>query len=201
MARSTHAYTAWVPGFVAGGLLGLLLQRRQQELSKKSSIEFDRPPLTEEQKDALASMAQALATRGKGILAADESTPTVRIYFGLVRMGCPHRGAEPTESGANMSCHVCVSSTGEPVQIEDAVVHASEKSPYPCPLSPDLILCPLSSMRWYSRGKKWGRRVQKGRSTPVGTSHPHGRVNLKVVEGIIIDIYIQVCEVLVCFFL
>lgn len=35
------------------------------------------PPLTEEQKDALASTAQRLATRGKGILAADESTPTV----------------------------------------------------------------------------------------------------------------------------
>ncbi|CAM9316515.1 unnamed protein product [Ectocarpus sp. 6 AP-2014] len=35
------------------------------------------PSLSEEQKDALASTAQALATRGKGILAADESTPTI----------------------------------------------------------------------------------------------------------------------------
>ncbi|CAN0200053.1 unnamed protein product, partial [Laminaria digitata] len=37
----------------------------------------DLPTLTDEEKDALASTAQALATRGKGILAADESTPTV----------------------------------------------------------------------------------------------------------------------------
>lgn len=43
------------------------------------------PPLSEEQKDALASTAQALATRGKGILAADESTPTVRKLPGV---GC-----------------------------------------------------------------------------------------------------------------
>ena len=38
----------------------------------------DLPPLTDEQKDALASTAQALSTRGKGILAADESISTVR---------------------------------------------------------------------------------------------------------------------------
>lgn len=38
----------------------------------------DLPTLTDEEKAALASTAQALATRGKGILAADESTPTVR---------------------------------------------------------------------------------------------------------------------------
>lgn len=87
MARSTHAYTAWIPGFVAGGLLGLLLQRWQRELSKKGSTDIDLPPLTEEQKAALASTAQALATRGKGILAADESTPTVRTGLGLVRAG------------------------------------------------------------------------------------------------------------------
>lgn len=37
----------------------------------------DLPQLTDDQKDALASTAQTLATRGKGILAADESTPTV----------------------------------------------------------------------------------------------------------------------------
>lgn len=36
------------------------------------------PHLTEQQKEALAATAQALATRGKGILAADESTRTVR---------------------------------------------------------------------------------------------------------------------------
>lgn len=84
MARSTHAYTAWIPGFVAGGLLGLLLWQREQ--SKEGSTDIDLPPLTEEQKAALASTAQALATRGKGILAADESTPTVRIGLGLVRV-------------------------------------------------------------------------------------------------------------------
>lgn len=36
------------------------------------------PPLSEEQRNSLASTAQALAARGKGILAADESTRTVR---------------------------------------------------------------------------------------------------------------------------
>lgn len=35
-------------------------------------------PLTEEEKEELAATARALATRGKGILAADESTRTVR---------------------------------------------------------------------------------------------------------------------------
>lgn len=35
------------------------------------------PPLTDDQKDALAATAQTLATRGKGILAADESPRTV----------------------------------------------------------------------------------------------------------------------------
>lgn len=35
------------------------------------------PQLTEKEKEALAATAQALATRGKGILAADESTRTV----------------------------------------------------------------------------------------------------------------------------
>lgn len=41
----------------------------------------DLPPLTEDQKEALVATAQALATRGRGILAADESTPTVRKVF------------------------------------------------------------------------------------------------------------------------
>lgn len=98
MARSTHTYTAWIPGFVAGGLLGVLLLRWQREPSKESS-NIDLPPLTAEQKDALSSTAKALATRGKGILAADESTPTVRAAFrvGSGWAGCPHSGAEHTE--------------------------------------------------------------------------------------------------------
>lgn len=37
----------------------------------------DLPPLTTEQKEALAETAQALSSRGRGILAADESNPTV----------------------------------------------------------------------------------------------------------------------------
>lgn len=98
MARSTHAYTAWIPGFVAGGLVALLLQRWQREGTKTCGdragaadtlVEFGEdgalPPLSEEQKAGLASTAQALATRGKGILAADESTPTVRNLLGV---GC-----------------------------------------------------------------------------------------------------------------
>eukprot|EP00904_Undaria_pinnatifida_P009402 jgi/Undpi1/5592/HiC_scaffold_2.g00868.m1 len=39
--------------------------------------DHDLPSLSDEEKDALAATARALATRGKGILAADESTPTI----------------------------------------------------------------------------------------------------------------------------
>lgn len=95
MARSTLAY----PGLAAAGgaLACLLLLQVQQQRAKKAAgdgaafIHFhdddgggchDLPPLSEEQRDALASTAQALATRGRGILAADESTPTVRVGFG-----------------------------------------------------------------------------------------------------------------------
>ncbi|CAM9501554.1 unnamed protein product [Pylaiella littoralis] len=86
MARSALAY----PGLAAaGGVLAfLLLLQLQRQGAKKDEdgaiIEVhegggshDLPPLSEEQKDALASTAQALATRGRGILAADESTPTI----------------------------------------------------------------------------------------------------------------------------
>lgn len=92
-------------GVVAGFLIATLLQRRQCAATTDGtrdkalgtacsggpddasyppgSPESDYgigelPPLTDEQKEALAATAQDLATRGKGILAADESTPTVR---------------------------------------------------------------------------------------------------------------------------
>ncbi len=96
MASSTHRYTAWIPGFVAGGLLGLLFQRWRQEASSKASSQSskaatnestEQQQLTADQKDALASTARALATRGKGILAADESTPTVRRFVGGLVFG------------------------------------------------------------------------------------------------------------------
>lgn len=91
MARSALAY----PGLAAAGgvlafLLLLQLQRQRAKKDEDGAIievhdgggSHDLPPLSEEQKDALASTAQALATRGRGILAADESTPTVRVIAG-----------------------------------------------------------------------------------------------------------------------
>lgn len=95
MARAALAY----PGLAAAGgaLACLLVLQLQQQRTKKvaedgsASIDslhdvgggcHDLPPLSEEERDALASTAQALATRGRGILAADESTPTVRVGLG-----------------------------------------------------------------------------------------------------------------------
>lgn len=108
MSRPVHPCVPLLSGVVAGSLVAALLQRRQgtatangtsdkavgEACSGAASFDVasypptvtpdsdygigDLPPLTEQQKDALVATAQALATRGKGILAADESVPTVR---------------------------------------------------------------------------------------------------------------------------
>lgn len=84
MVRS-NAYVAWSPSIVVAGLLAVLIKWQLREPSSETSAtDIDLPPLSEELKDALSATAQALATRGKGILAADESTPTVRVFHGLV---------------------------------------------------------------------------------------------------------------------
>lgn len=93
-----HSVVPCVQGIVVGCVLMFLLQRQRPPAAKNGAPgektaspsssqpsdgttmmhDHDLPSLSDEEKDALAATAQALATRGKGILAADESTPTVR---------------------------------------------------------------------------------------------------------------------------